>query len=285
MKVAITGVTGRLGGALVRHHRARGNEVLALDRESMDLADIDQVSGQLRLLEFDVLINPAAITGLEACEDDPRLAQIVNGEAPGVMAAECRRRAVPFIHVSTDYVFDGTGSRPLTESDSVRPVSVYGRTKRAGEEAVLRAYPGAWVTRVSWVFGPEKPGFIETMLGREARGEPLEAIDDKYSCPTFTDDIALAFDQLLALAEPPGGVVHVCNPGPVSWHGYACEIFRCRSGGKIPPIAPIPLVEMKAFRAPRPAHTAMSVQRLERLTGWRMRPWQEALREYLQRWS
>ncbi len=289
MRVAITGVTGRLGGALARHHSRLGNEVIRLDRERLDLADTSRLADQLGEIDFEVLINPAALTSLEACEDAPALAQQINCEAPGIMAAVCRRRALPFLHVSTDYVFDGELDRPLEETDPANPINVYGLTKRAGEEAVLANHPGAWVARVSWVFGPEKASFIETMLGREARGEVLAAIDDKFSCPTHADDAAIAFDHLLDLGESSGGIVHVCNPGAVSWYDYARAIFVLKygSGGKdngpLPQIERLRLAEMKAFRAPRPRHTAMSVSKLRELTGHAMRPWQEAVASYIAR--
>lgn len=277
MKVAITGVTGRLGGALARHHRALGNEVIGLDRATLDLNQPEGFEEMLEGVDFEALINPAAVTSLEVCEDGPDVAERTNAMAPGVLASICAARDVPFVHVSTDYVFDGEEPGERLESDPAEPISVYGRTKLAGEQAVLAAYPKAWVARVSWLFGPERPGFVEMVNERAANGEPLAAIDDKFSCPTFVDDAAEAFDHLMRLES--GGVVHVCNPGPTSWHGIACEIVSLR--GEKHEVATQKLAEMKGFRAPRPVHTAMGVSRLESLTGYTMRPWQEALKAYL----
>ncbi len=282
MKVAITGVTGRLGGALARHHRALGNEVLALDRQRLDVSRPETLADSLKDAAFDVLLHPAAMTILEACEDEPDLAYRVNAVAPGILAEVCAARSLPMVHVSTDYVFAGDRAGECVETDPTKPINHYGRTKLAGEEAVLKAHPHAWVARVSWLFGPERPGFVEAMLERAAKGEPLAAIDDKVSCPTYVDDAAIAFDRLLEVTDTPGGIVHVCNPGPTSWHGIATEAFRIR-GGTQPEIARQQLVDMKAFRAARPVHTAMAVDHLRRLTGYQMRPWQEALAVYLKK--
>ena len=247
----------------------------------MDLQDLDNVRSVLETARFDALIHPAAITGLEACEDDPEMAMRVNAEAPALLAELCAKRACPFIFVSTDYVFDGVEAGEKAEEDEARPVNVYGRTKLAGERAVLEAYPRAWVARVSWLFGPERPGFVEMIRDRALAGEALAAIDDKVSCPTFVDDAAVAFDRLLELGGDGGGVVHVCNPGPTTWHAYAEEVVRHLSLIPKPPVARQRLADMKMFRAVRPTHTAMAVDRLQRLTGHRMRPWQDALAEYL----
>ncbi|MGY8687863.1 MAG: SDR family oxidoreductase [Verrucomicrobiales bacterium] len=279
-RIAITGVTGRLGGALARHHRALGHEVIALDRKALDLAQSDRLMDQLGALDFDALINPAGITGLEACEDEPELARRVNAGAPALMAVICRERSIPFLHVSTDYVFDGIVPGERRETDPAEPISHYGVTKLAGEQAVLAANPEAWVARVSWLFGPDRPGFVDMILDRANAGEPIAAIADKDSCPTYVDDAVEAFDHLLAHTDDPGGVIHVCNQGPTTWYDYAQEILRLR-GGEIPKVQRQALAEMKAFRAPRPKHTAMNADHLQELTGHQMRPWQDALSDYM----
>ncbi len=279
MKIVITGTTGRLGAALARVYQERGWEILRLDRKTVDLEHRESLIRWLGDHDFDVLINPAAVTSLEKCEDEPVLAHQVNAEAPQCMAAACRAKQAAMIHVSTDYVFDGETPEPCTESDPAHPVNVYGRTKLAGERLVLETYPKAWVARVSWLFGPDYPSFVETILGRHARGEPLAAIADKQSVPSYVDDIAEAFVRLLDLRES-GGVVHVCNGGSASWHTYGREVMRL-SGGDPGMVAPLRLEEMTSFRARRPVHTAMTNDKLAQLTGLRMRPWQEALADYL----
>ena len=283
MRVAVTGTTGRVGAALARHLSIR-HEVIELPRSLCDLADSDSLVSCLEQLDCDAFINPAGITSLEACEDDPRLAMRVNAAAPGKIAIWAAERGVRVIHFSTDYVFGGDSAVLLTESDPARPVSAYGRSKLAGERAVL-AHPGNLVLRVSWVFGPEKPSFIDQIHSRALAGEPLQAVGDKFSLPTCTADLAGWVDALLdSRAE---GILHACNPGPpVSWHGMATLVVReMVSSGKLqaePDIQEQKLDEMASFRAPRPRFTAMNTQRLAgALGGMTFRPWAEAIADHV----
>lgn len=280
MRIAITGTTGRVGKALARH-LAGPHEVIALPRTRFDLAapGSEQILGEL---EFDVLLNPAGITSLEQCEDEPLLARRVNADAPAALAAICRERRVKMLHFSTDYVFDGREPGLRTEDELPSPLSVYGKTKRDGELAVLAA--GGAVMRVSWVFGPEKPAFPDQILDRALAGQKLAAVADKFSRPTFTGDLCEWVGAWLE-AGAPAGCFHASNGGPVtSWHGMAVEIlaFLAERGIATPPLKALALDEMAAFRAPRPRHTAMDTGRLEALLGHSPRDWREALREHLE---
>lgn len=282
MRIAITGTTGRVGLALARHF-AEGREVVELPRKSFDLASVSpSLASLLDASDFDVLINPAGLTSLEACEDDPPLASRINAEAPAEMAAWCRDRGRKLLHFSTDYVFDGLEPGLRTEDDEARPLSVYGRTKLAGEQAVLAA--GGTVMRVSWVFGPEKAAFPDQILDRALAGLELAAVADKYSRPTFTADLCGWVEGWLD-AGAPAGCFHASNGGPVtSWHGMAREIvaFLTEKGIATPPLKALVLDEMTAFRAPRPRHTAMDTRRLEALLETPPRDWREALRQHLE---
>lgn len=280
MRIAITGTTGRVGLALARHFSG-GHEVVELPRKSFDLAS-SPLRACLDPLDFDVLLNPAGMTGLEPCEDDPPLASRVNAAAPAEMAAWCRDRGRKLLHFSTDYVFDGREPGLRTEEDEAHPLSVYGRTKLAGEQAVLAA--GGTVMRVSWVFGPEKAAFPDQIFDRALAGLELAAVADKYSRPTFTADLCRWVEGWLA-AGAPAGCLHACNGGPLtSWHGMAMEILAFLAGRGIatPPLRALRLDEMSAFRAARPRHTGMDTRRLEILLGSPPRDWREALREHLE---
>lgn len=283
MRVAVTGTTGRVGAALARHLSIR-HEVIELPRTVCDLADSDSLSSCLSELDCEVFINPAGITSLEACEDDPRLAMRVNGAAPGKIAIWAAERGVRMIHFSTDYVFAGDSTVLLTEADPARPVSAYGRSKLAGERAVL-AHPGNLVLRVSWVFGPEKPSFVDQIHDRALAGLPLAAVADKFSLPTCTADLAGWVDALLDTRAE--GILHACNPGPpVTWHGMAQAVIReMVTNGTLstpPRIQEQTLAEMTAFRAVRPRFTAMNTHRLSSLLGgMTFRRWQEALSDYV----
>ena len=282
MRIAVTGTTGRVGAALARH-MANGHEVIPLPRDVFDLADSESISRTLETLDCEVFINPAAITGLETCEEDPRLAMRVNSAAPGKIALWAAARGVRMIHFSTDYVFDGKSPGLHLEAEPAVPVNTYGRSKLAGERAVL-THPGNLVLRVSWVFGPEKPSFIDQVIDTALANQPLAAVADKWSLPTSTADLAGWVEGLLETDA--SGVLHACNPGdPVSWHGMATAVLRemvsCGAIEACPEIAPETLAGMPAFRAARPKHTAMDSSRLAGVLGKPLRPWTEALAEHV----
>lgn len=277
MRLAITGTTGRVGRALADRLSSR-HEVIELSRAKWDFCD-PGIAGRLEGLDFDVLLNPAAITGLEACEDDAVRAFRVNSEIPGMLAVVCGGR--PMLHFSTDYVFDGVLPGLRRESDPTRPLSVYGRSKLKGEERVLAG--GGTVMRVSWVFGPEKAAFPDQFVGRVIAGERLAAVSDKYSLPTYTPDLCEWVSAWLD-GDCPGGVFHACNSGsPVSWHGIAMEISAILAGCgmQVPYVHALALEEMTEFRAVRPRHTAMATDRLEGLLGRTPRSWREAISDHV----
>jgi dTDP-4-dehydrorhamnose reductase len=282
MRVAVTGTTGRIGTALARH-LAADHEVICLPRTVFDLAEPESISAVLAKLSCDVFINPAGITSVDACEDDPRLAMRVNSAAPGKIALWAACRGVKMIHFSTDYVFGGETTMSLAEEMAARPINTYGRSKLAGEQAVLM-HPGNLVLRVSWVFGPEKPSFVDQVFDAALAGRPLSAVSDKYSLPTFTTDLCHWVSGLIAADA--SGLVHACNPGvAVSWHGLGSAVVRemtaCGLLEHCPEIIEQSLVEMNALRAVRPRFTAMDTARLSSILGGALRPWPEAVTEYV----
>lgn len=283
-RIAITGTSGRVGRALADHFSV-GHEVIELPRKALDLTDSAEISRVLKSLECDVFLNPGGMTSLEACEDDPRTAMRANSRGPGMIAEWAADNGVRMIQFSTDYVFGGETAGLRVEADAPAPLSAYGRSKLAGERSVL-AFPGHLVLRVSWVFGPEKVSFIDSVFHSVMAGQPLAAVADKFSLPTFTADLAGWVEKLLKTEA--AGVLHACNSGePVSWHGMAEAIVEEMSAlgllGNKPEVARQRLAEMKNFRAARPVHTAMDSTRLSSLLGRPIRPWHEAVREYLAR--
>jgi len=278
MRVAITGTTGRVGAALAAR-LAENHEVIPLPRAACDLADSASLKNALDPLDCDVFLNPAAITGLEDCEDDPRLAMRVNSAAPGKIALWAAGRGVRMIHFSTDYVFSGDTTIPPDERTPPAPVNAYGRLKLAGEHAVL-AHPGNLVIRISWVFGPEKPSFVDQVMDAALAGRPLAAVADKFSLPTATADLAEWVEFLLETDAT--GVLHACNPGPpVSWHGMAvCVVREMTRLGRlkcVPEVVGQTMDQMPMFRARRPRFTAMDTSRLAAVLGRAPRPWADAL--------
>lgn len=282
MRIAVTGTTGRVGTALASHLGPH-HQVIPLPRGLCDLADRLSLERALASLNCEVLLNPAGLTSLEACEDDPALAWRVNAEAPDEIAAWAARRGVRVIHFSTDYVFGGKTPGLVTETEPADPVNVYGQSKLAGEQAVL-AHPGNLVIRVSWVFGPEKPSFVDHIFDAALAGRPLAAVADKFSLPTFTIDLAHWVDRLLTAGTH--GLVHACNPGePVTWHGLATAVVRemtaCGVIVRCPEIAAQTLADMQAWRALRPRFTSLDIGRLTAVLGGSLRPWPEALAQHV----
>lgn len=282
-KIIIVGAGGRLGAALVREY-AKKHEVLAWGREQADLAAPDQVACSVLEAEPDIVINCAAMTNVDECEKERDLALTVNAAAPRAITQAAARCGARMIHISTDYVFSGEKTDPYAEDDTPAPVSWYGETKWAGEESVLSEGEPHAVVRVSWVFGPDRDSFVDKALQTAMRREPVRAVADKWSSPAYTLDIADALKSLIP-AEVPGGVYHVCNSGICTWLDWAAaavaEAERAGLVEKGTKIEPLRLADISAMVAKRPVHSSMSCQRIEKLSGRPMRPWQESVAEYV----
>jgi dTDP-4-dehydrorhamnose reductase len=189
MKIAIIGSGGRLGAALLPKFQ-KEHEVRGLTHAQIDLGDFDETEEMISRMNFDLLINCAALTNVDLCEEQPEQAFRVNAGGPEVLAQVCEDKNARLIHFSTDYVFDGEKRTPYVEEDEAKPISVYGQSKREGEECVLAIGNGNLVVRLSWVFGPERPSFIDGVIQRARENEHVDAIADKFSTPTYTRDIA-----------------------------------------------------------------------------------------------
>jgi dTDP-4-dehydrorhamnose reductase len=283
IRVAVLGSRGRLGAALVRNWSA-SMRVAALARPALDLADLDTLDRTLRSGDFDVVVNCAANTAVDACESTPDDARRVNSEAPGVIATACMATGGRLIHISTDYVFDGAKRTPYTENDPTSPQGVYATTKRDGEFAVLATSGDHLVVRVSWVFGPDKPSFIDMILDRAASNDRVEAIADKWSTPTYTEDLAAWLPALFA-AQVRGGIYHVTNAGSATWLDYGQHALDCARTLGVPlktaTVEPIKLVDFKAFIAPRGIHTVLSTAKFTAATGIQPTSWEDAVERYV----
>ncbi|MFM2166130.1 MAG: dTDP-4-dehydrorhamnose reductase [Verrucomicrobiota bacterium] len=283
-RILILGAAGGLGKALTRRLAALG-EVIAWSRHDLDLSQLEDIPKKLDAQAFDVLLNPAGMTSPDVCEVEPDLAKIVNVDAPAALAASCHRLDRRFIHFSTDYVFDGSKTTPWSEDDPTEPVNHYGRTKRDGEIAVLKANAQALVARVSWLFGPDKASHPDHIITKALQGTALNAIADKTSSPTFTHDLCDWITRLLTHHPEVSGPLHLCHQGTASWQEWGQEALRVAEDMGLPfqtrSIEPLRLADSTFFKAARPPHTTMSTARLTQLTGIQPRAWQEALREYL----
>jgi dTDP-4-dehydrorhamnose reductase len=276
MRIVVTGAAGMLGQDLYEAATAAGHDTVGLARDELDVTDSSAVSAAVASARPHVVINSAAWTDVDGAEADEDGATVVNGTGAGNVAAAAAQAGAWTIHVSSDYVFDGTKREPYLESDPVGPQSAYGRSKLAGEREVARAAPDSHTTvRSSWLFGAGGPCFPQTIERLAGERDQLTVVDDQVGCPTFTGDLAPA---LVALATAPGGppvgLVHVAAGGECSWFEFATEIvaaanLRCE-------VKPVPST---AF--PRPAaRPAYSVMRSER-DAPTLPHWRRGLEEYM----
>jgi dTDP-4-dehydrorhamnose reductase len=283
-KIIIVGSGGRLGAALVRQWRAQGDTVLGLNRTLLDLSNLTQIREQLEPLDFEILVNCAALTNVDRCEQDVEEAFRVNSAAVATLADVCTRKKVRCVHISTDYVFDGEKRSPYSEEDEPRPISQYGASKLSGERCLHAVADKHLVVRVSWVFGPDRPSFIDQILERALTHERVEAIADKISVPTYTVDAARLLRPLLNDAAI-DGVVHLANAGACSWQEYGQHALNCAAVAGVSlrtrKVEPIALADMQSFVARRPVYTALDTAKLTRLTGLTPRPWKEAVEDYV----
>ena len=276
------GAAGRLGAALLRAY-GRDDQVVGLSRSQLELGDPGTFGNILGALEFDVLINCAAQTNVDRCETEPNEAFALNAEAPQALAEVCAQKKARLVHISTDYVFDGAKSEPYTEEDEANPISVYGESKLEGERRVLAVNSDHLVVRVSWVFGPDRPSFIDWIIQQAREKESVAAVADKFSTPSYTLDIAEMLRPLLEART--SGIVHVANGGQCSWREYGqWALDCCRAEGvslRAQTVDAISLAEMKQFVARRPAHSVLATEKYEGATGQQPRAWQAAVRAYV----
>lgn len=284
MRIVILGAGGRLGAALVSEYRDRF-EVVGFNRAQLDLSSSDRIREKLRGTNFDVLINAAAFTNVDLCETERDRAFRINAEAPGVLANICSDKGAKLIHFSTDYVFDGEKRAPYTEEDEANPISFYGESKLIGERNVLAEGDAHLVVRVSWVFGPDRPSFIDAMIKRAQGDEKVDAIADKFSTPTYTRDTAEMLPQFFE--RPIGGVLHFANTGKCSWREYAQFALDCCVNAGVPVkakrVGALQLKDMANWVARRPVYSVLSTAKYTELTGTSPRTWRDAVADYITR--
>ena len=265
-----------LGTELVRLFQ-REFDVTPADLAEFDIRDHVATDAVVAGVTPDVVINCAAYTDVDGAESNREAAFDVNAMGAGNIAAAAERVGARVVHVSTDYVFDGTSDRPYRETDEPGPICVYGRSKLAGERAVLEASRDALIVRTAWLYGHAGPNFIEKMLALASSGRHLKVVEDQVGAPTNVRDLARAILELIAVRAT--GVVNATNRGWCTWFEFAREILN-RAGYRDIPVEPVTSEEF-VRPAPRPGYSVLSLARLVSLTGKEPRSWQDALAEYL----
>jgi len=287
MRIVLTGITGQVGRALVAP-LARLGDVIPTDRSVLNLAEAGTLREALDRLEPDLIINPAAYTAVDRAEDERELAFAVNREAPATIAQWASRKRVPLLHFSTDYVFDGSGEAPWREDSKTAPLSVYGASKLAGEEAIRAADGPHLIVRTSWVYAAQGTNFLRTIARLARERTELRVVADQIGAPTSASVIADAIMRLLeadldllpqrfAQAE---GTLNIAASGETSWHGFATRIvegLRAR-GSPLAVQAILPLrTEEYPTKAQRPRNSRLDLTRLRELFGISTPRWDEAL--------
>ncbi|MEQ8897067.1 MAG: dTDP-4-dehydrorhamnose reductase [Roseovarius sp.] len=277
MTVLVFGRTGQVATELAR---VGGGQVISLGRDAADLSDPEACAAVIRETAATAVINAAAYTAVDKAEDAEALATIVNGEAPGAMARAAAERGLPFLHVSTDYVFDGTGDLAWREADAVAPLNAYGRSKLRGEQEIVAAGGAYAILRTAWVFSAHGGNFVKTMLRLSAERDSLRVVDDQVGCPTPARGIAGALWRMAgAMAEgQPGGTYHFGGQPPVSWCGFAAAIFD-RAGRNVA-LEGIPTADFPTPAA-RPANSRLDCRKLEADFGIKAPDWRAGLDEVL----
>ncbi len=282
MKALVFGTTGQLGIELARR-APRGVALIALGREVADLTDPLACAGLIASTNPDIVINAAAYTAVDAAEKDRETAHLVNAAAPGAMARAVAQRGAPFLHVSTDYVFDGSGTRAWREDDPVAPLGAYGQTKLDGERAIAAAGGAHVILRTSWVFSAHGKNFVKTMLRLGAERDILSVVDDQRGGPTAAADIA---DALWTIAgayrsgkgEP--GIFHYSGAPTVSWADFAEAVFATASLPAKPVVNRITTAEYPT-PAKRPANSALDCSRIRAAYGIEQPDWRRSLAEVI----
>ena len=286
MRILLTGVTGQVGAAM-RDRLARFGTLVTADRHRLDLAHPERVASVLDDIAPDLIVNPAAYTAVDRAEDDRELAFRVNAEAPAAMARWAAPRAVPLIHFSTDYVFDGGGERPWREDDPTGPLSVYGASKLAGEDALRSAGGPHLVIRTSWVYAANGANFLRTIARLARERDELGIVSDQIGAPTSASLIADAVTKIMGAEGPicerfraSRGLLNVAAAGETSWHGFAVAIvegLKARHVGlRVKTVRPI-RTEDYPTKARRPANSRLDLSRLRQVFGVATPEWRDAL--------
>lgn len=278
--ILVAGGAGQLAAAL---RRAGGDTVRAVGRPELDFDRPESLAVAFRRVGPGLVVNAAAWTAVDAAEGEPEAARRANTDGPAALAALCAGAGIPFVHVSTDYVFDGLKGAPYTEDDPVNPTGVYGATKLAGERAALAANPRTLVLRTSWVYSAKGRNFVRTMLDAARTRDRLRVVADQKGCPTAAADLA---DAILSIArrldegwrDEYAGVFHAAGEGWTTWHGLAEAAFQeaARHGRRVPVVEAIATADWPT-PARRPPDSRLDCGKLARVFGLRLPPWRGSL--------
>ena len=280
-RILVLGAKGMLGQDLMhvmREHLdvAAGDQLTGWDLPEINICNNDEVAQKIGQLKPTLVINAAAYTNVDGCEEHVDEATKANAAAPGYVAQACKEVGARLVHFSTDFIFDGQSDRPYKINDPTNPLSVYGKTKLEGEDAIRSSGCDHLLIRTSWLFGVNGKNFVEAIFNKAAGGENLCVVNDQVGCPTYAFDLAQAVVNLLN--QNATGTVHFCNHGTCSWYDFACEIVSYASNE----VTVDPMHSDQLDRpARRPAYSVLDTSNYVELTGLTPALWQDALLRYM----
>lgn len=291
MRVMLFGAAGQVGSECAILLEQHGYDVIRATRQEVDFGQPDNVSAFVRQDLPNIVVNACAYTAVDKAESEGELANLINHSSVAALAEVCAEHSIPIIHLSTDYVFDGTATEPYIETSPTHPLGVYGRTKLQGEQALIRHWHQHIILRTSWVFGSHGNNFVKTMLRLAAERDELNVVNDQRGCPTYAGDIArviLVFIQLYEKRQPiEWGVYHCVNQGETTWYDFAEVIIQeaCLRGILVnrPVIKPISSVEYPTPAA-RPMYSVLNTDKLEAVIGTIMPSWRTGVALFLDRY-
>jgi dTDP-4-dehydrorhamnose reductase len=288
LKLLVIGAKGQLGWELCRRGEHHCFDVTGLDLPEFDITDPSEIDEALSKTNILLVINAAAYTAVDQAESEQALAFSVNCNGPAYLANSCSKLGIPLLHVSTDYVFDGSKRTPYLETDPVSPVSVYGESKAAGERAVRDSLEAHIILRTSWLYGVHGNNFVKTILRLANEREELRVVADQNGCPTHAGDLAMAIlhvaDQMCREGKTQWGTYHYCGQGITTWHDFAVKI--CELAMRY---VPLRVREVKAIStmeyytpAKRPPLSALDCSKIAKVFGISVKPWQESVADMLE---
>ena len=286
--ILITGGGGMLGRALTDLLTARGYRPNSFTRDQLDISNPLAVEKMFASIKPTLVLNCAAHTKVDLCEQETERANGINGHAPGHLARLCAASSAALVHISTDFVFDGSSRRPYLPNDPVHPLSAYGRSKLLGEQMIQQNAPQRWlIVRTAWVYGRHGANFPRTMVQAARAGKPLTVVNDQFGSPTYTPDLAAAILDLLDTDA--NGIWHITNSGQTNWYDFAAATLKeFGITAEISLISSADWAQKRPTSAIRPGYSVLDLTASEKRIGRPMRPWQEALTDFrlaVERWG
>ncbi len=289
MKILITGAKGMLGRELVRQTRDLGLEPLAMGHGDLDITRLDQTRNVIADVAPGMVINASGYTNVDGAETHTEAAYAVNRDGPAHLASACSASAIPLIHISTDFVFDGKKKTPYLELDPMLPLSIYGKSKAGGETAIRAGWQQHLIVRTSWLYSEHGRNFVKIMLGLGRERDQLSVVADQYGCPTGAGDLARAIltmaRKIIAEDEICWGTYHYCGQGTTTWHGFAEAIFKLAASYenlKIRQVKPITTDQFPSS-AQRPLYSSLDCSRILEQFAIQTIPWQQSLAKVIRK--